>query len=276
MTKTSLLVITSDGHMSDDQHAKLTARVEAVASKVGAEVLVLGPGQNAQLINVGVMPSKATAVEIKEGLHSCSAARTDYYSAQLGGGVAGRSDLLEGIDRLRKEMRVQVDQILKRITDAGVPVASSGGGISVMQKIDATTAQLRDELKAGVLTGRFIPSQEQVDAMRLVTKLVNAGAIALVDDQYVQGEQVFRALKIGEGTASVRDLHAKPEAVEAEPMTAVQGEAMSFMLDPLEQGIEQAVRLVAEAEGELAVKLSRHLDALLAIQLEWVTSHEHH
>lgn len=207
MTKTNLLVITSAGHMSDDQHAKLTARVEAVASKVGAEVLVLGPGQDARLINVGVMPSKATAVEIKEGLRSCSAARTDYYSDRLGGGVAGRSDLLEGIDRLRKEMRVQVDQILKRVEDTG----------ALLYRWD----------RAGMPAAH-----------------VDCGVDAIVQ--------------------------------EGKPMAAVEGMAISYCLDPLEQGIEQAVRLVAEAEGELAVKLSRHLDALLAIQLEWVTSHEHH
>ncbi|MCF7557759.1 hypothetical protein [Pseudomonas petrae] len=41
----------------------------------------------------------------------------------------------------------------------------------------------------------------------------------------------------------------------------------SYVLDPLEQAIDQAARLVADAEGELAIKLSRHLDALLAKQL---------
>lgn len=83
MTKTNLLVITSAGHMSDDQHARFTARAEAAANKVDAEVLVLGPGQAAQLINVGVMPGKANAVEIKEGVRSCSDARTGYYGATL-------------------------------------------------------------------------------------------------------------------------------------------------------------------------------------------------
>lgn len=157
MTKTNLLVITSAGHMSDDQHAKLTARVEAVASKVGAEVLVLGPGQDARLINVGVMPGKATAVEIKEGLRSCSAARTGYYGAMLNS--------------------------------------------------------------------------------------------------------------------------------DANPVTAIQGEAVSFSLDPLEQAIESAVRLLrdehqqmadagAKQDSALCDRLGTHLDALLAIQLERVTDHE--
>ena len=155
MTKTNLLVITSAGHMSDDQHAKLTARVEAVASKVGAEVLVLGPDQDARLINFGVMPSKATAVEFKEGLRSCSAARTGYYSARLNS--------------------------------------------------------------------------------------------------------------------------------DASPVTAIQGEAVSFNLDPLEQAIESAVRLlrdehqqmadaVAKQDSALCDRLGTHLDALLAIQLERVSS----
>ncbi|MBA1200468.1 hypothetical protein G7009_01450 [Pseudomonas capeferrum] len=57
-------------------------------------------------------------------------------------------------------------------------------------------------------------------------------------------------------------------------MTATQGETMSFMLDPLEQAIDQAARLLPETTGELAVRLSRHLDTLLAEQLKRVTAHE--
>ena len=41
----------------------------------------------------------------------------------------------------------------------------------------------------------------------------------------------------------------------------------SYVLDPLEQAIDQAVRLVADADGELATRLGSHLDALLAEQL---------
>ncbi|QHC93856.1 hypothetical protein PspR84_04185 [Pseudomonas sp. R84] len=44
--------------------------------------------------------------------------------------------------------------------------------------------------------------------------------------------------------------------------------AASITLDPLEQAIDQSVRLVAESEGELSTRLSRHLDALLSEQLK--------
>lgn len=44
------------------------------------------------------------------------------------------------------------------------------------------------------------------------------------------------------------------------------------MLDPLEQAIDQAVRLAAESKGELALRLSRHLDALLDEQLKKVSA----
>ncbi|AMA46253.1 hypothetical protein [Pseudomonas alabamensis] len=45
-----------------------------------------------------------------------------------------------------------------------------------------------------------------------------------------------------------------------------QGEAFAG-LDPLEQAIDQSVRLVGESAGALAERLSRHLDSLLDIQL---------
>jgi len=38
-------------------------------------------------------------------------------------------------------------------------------------------------------------------------------------------------------------------------------------LDPLEQAIDQSVRLVSESAGALAERLSRHLDRLLDMQL---------
>lgn len=41
----------------------------------------------------------------------------------------------------------------------------------------------------------------------------------------------------------------------------------SYVLDPLEWAIDQASRLAADAEGELAIRLGSHLDALLAEQL---------
>lgn len=51
MTQKKLLVITNDHHMSDTQRAEFTARVQLIAEKVGAELLVLDPGQCAGLMN---------------------------------------------------------------------------------------------------------------------------------------------------------------------------------------------------------------------------------
>ena len=63
MTKTKLLVITSNTHMTEAQRTTLTAHVQSVADKVGAEVLVLPPGHHAQLIEVGEAPAKAATDE---------------------------------------------------------------------------------------------------------------------------------------------------------------------------------------------------------------------
>ena len=248
---------------------------------------------------------KATAGEIKIGLRAAGKSNIPTFvpSALCGRGengpdleVAGPSRVFsqgprysrEGaigvndIAKLREELLGQLRLIHKRVEDtsallyrwdsAGLP--PSDGVQGMLARVETTTAQLRDELKVGAISNRFIPNAVQLQAMRLVAKLINAGAVALVDDQYIQGEQVFRALKIGEGTASVRDPHAKPEVAEAQSVEAVQGEAVSFMLDPLEQAIDMSVRLAAEYEGELTVKLSRHLDALLAEQLKRVTADE--
>ena len=68
MTKTKLLVITSDTHMTEAQRTALTAYVHDVADKVGAEVLVLPSGHRAQLIDVGEAPAKAAPVEVANEL----------------------------------------------------------------------------------------------------------------------------------------------------------------------------------------------------------------
>ena len=178
------------------------------------------------------------------------------------------------------EVGVFANECVQRVT---VKLAHQGFWHEGLAKGESSASEATGELKAGLMFGRFIPNRTQVDAMRLVAKLINARAVALVDDQYLPGEKVFRALKIGEGAASVRDLHAKPEVVDAEPMAAVQAEAVSFMLDPLEQAIESTVRMLrdehqqmadtgAKQDSALCDRLGTHLDVLLAIQLERVTA----
>lgn len=74
-------------------------------------------------------------------------------------------------------------------------------------------------------------------------------------------------------------------AAKAPEPAAIQGEAMSFMLDPLEQAIESTVRMMrdehqqmtevgAKEDTALCDRLGSHLDALLAIQIERVTADE--
>lgn len=84
MTQTKLLVISNDNHMSTTQQTELTTRAQAIADKVGAELLLLEPGQRADLFDVCVTPGKATAGEIKEGLRTCSASREAYWDHAVG------------------------------------------------------------------------------------------------------------------------------------------------------------------------------------------------
>ena len=123
MTKTKLLVITNNTHMTEAQRTTLTAHVQGVADKVGAEVLILPPNHHAQLIDVGEAPAK-TAIE------------------------------------------------------------------------EAAPVEVVNELKAGIFSGRFVPSSVQSAAMRTVAGLVDAGAIELIDDVYLPGGRVFRPLII--------------------------------------------------------------------------------
>lgn len=151
-----------------------------------------------------------------------------------------------------------------------------------------------NELKAGVLSGRFIPDRNQIDAMRLVARLVNAGAIALVDDEYVPGQQTFRALKIGKKVSdSAEEAMTRIEATTAQLREVVApafepGQTMigSFSIDPLESAIESAARLLRDEREHLAhisttlngdiplspvyKRMSSHLEALLDAQLSRV------
>lgn len=91
--------------------------------------------------------------------------------------------------------------------------------------------------------------------------------------------------KIGEMKVSI-DTSELTSAVDK--IEAIQGEAMSFMLDPLEQAIEstarvmrderdsalQTSRLLGSGPTLIYQRLSLHLDSLLAGQLKRVTSNE--
>lgn len=53
-----------------------------------------------------------------------------------------------------------------------------------------------------------------------------------------------------------------------EPLKAIEGMALGVSLDPLESAIDQTVRLIAECQGNQEVRLTSHLDQLLALQLK--------
>lgn len=108
----------------------------------------------------GVPADKATAVDIKAGLRTCSASRSAYLGSQLTSTEINHSDLAEAIDHLRKEVRDQLGRIHKRAEDtsallykwdrAGMPAARVDMDLSILEKLETTTAQLRDELSSEV------------------------------------------------------------------------------------------------------------------------------
>ncbi|CAB5583179.1 Uncharacterised protein [Pseudomonas putida] len=78
-----LLVITSEGYTSSSEHDKFTARAEVIAAKVGAELLVLGPGQAAFMLDGLTAPGEEAASEITGGLRHCSESREAYWGHAL-------------------------------------------------------------------------------------------------------------------------------------------------------------------------------------------------
>src|SRR5690606_33709356 len=105
------------------------------------------------------------------------------------------------------------------------------------------------------------------------------------------------AAQTGQGVSdagSAQDILHKIEATTAQirdelasPVTAIQGEAVSFMLDPLEQAIQCTVQVMRDERDQMAQismtlggdvpsaslygRMAVHLDALLAEQLKRVT-----
>jgi hypothetical protein len=72
MTQTKLLVIANDNHMSTTQRTEFTTRVQAIADKVGAELLLLEPGQRADLFDVCVTLGKVTPDEAKAAVRGAA------------------------------------------------------------------------------------------------------------------------------------------------------------------------------------------------------------
>lgn len=120
------------------------------------------------------------------------------------------------------------------------------------------------DLSRTSLLGRFIPTAEQAEAIDLVERLINAGALDLVGSCVGDGYRKLMRLKVAKGAAEVQAETAQKDVAEAE----FQDRASVVELCPLEQAIDQAVRLVGEATGALAERMSRHLDSLLDMQLD--------
>ena len=155
-----LLVITNDHHMSDTQRAEFTARVKLIAEKVGAELLVLGPGQGADLINGPLMPGKATAVEIKEALRNCSASRESYWAH-----AAGSAPLCAQVEALTA---IQGEAISSNLDPLEQAIESTARIMrDEMGHMDELRLTLIDQIPASTLYTRFGAHMEQLLAEQL-------------------------------------------------------------------------------------------------------------
>lgn len=127
MTKTKLLVITSDTHMTEAQRTSLTAYVQSAADKVGAEVLVLPSGHHAQLIEVGEAPAKAATDEVvnelKAGIFSGRFVPNSEQSAAMRT-VAGLVDA--GAIELIDDVYLPGGRVFRPLTIKGVGLSRRG------------------------------------------------------------------------------------------------------------------------------------------------------
>lgn len=209
---------------------------------------------------------------------NCSAYRSAHSDSQ----PTGFTVPLDQVELIHKHVE-DIGALLYRWDHAGIPAAQIDYDASLLQKAEANAAQLCDELKIGVISNRFIPNARQSEAIRLVAKLINAGAVALIDDEYVPGQLVFRNLKMDKEDCALRDSPASPLPA-AESLDAVEGVALSYSLDPLESAISLTVQELGAELSRMSdtrsisttvyQRLGEHLDALLAEQLKRVTHDE--
>lgn len=97
-------------------------------------------------------------------------------------------------------------------------------------------------------------------SVRLTHAVCKASDLLKTLDQHIKSDAPGTiAFKVDIDSAGID--HAIGKAEKLHSLTS------SFVLEPLEQAIDQAARLVADADGDLALKLGSHLDALLAQQL---------
>lgn len=131
-----LLVITIEGYTSNPEHDKFTARAEAIAAKVGAELLVLGPGQNAFMLDGLMTPGGAVADEIKSRLSHCSESREAYWDHALRGHVEPPK-AIEGM-----ALGVSLDPLESAIMSTAGLLAGATG--KTAERLDKHLAQLLD------------------------------------------------------------------------------------------------------------------------------------
>lgn len=131
-----LLVITSEGYTSNPEHNKFIARAETTASKVGVELLVLEPGQNAFMLDGLTTPGKAAAGGIKSRLSHCLESRESYQGHALRGHVEPPK-AIEGM-----ALGVSLDPLESAIMSTAGLLAGATG--QAAQRLDKHLAQLLD------------------------------------------------------------------------------------------------------------------------------------
>ncbi|MCF7541829.1 hypothetical protein [Pseudomonas petrae] len=119
-------------------------------------------------------------------------------------------------------------------------------------------------------------------AFAVVQAIENCGASPHLTDAVGQAMDLLHAID-----AYVLPVREEPAAPKVQ---AIQGEALSFMLDPLEQAIESTARVMRDERDHMAEismtmagnvpttflysRLGKHLDELLAAQLMRVSRYE--
>ncbi len=131
-----LLVITSEGYTSSSEHDKFTARAEVIAAKVGAELLVLGPGQAAFMLDGLTAPGEEAASEITGGLRHCLESRESYQDHALRGHVEPPK-AIEGM-----ALGVSLDPLESAIMSTAGLLADATG--KTAERLDKHLAQLLD------------------------------------------------------------------------------------------------------------------------------------
>lgn len=122
-------------------------------------------------------------------------------------------------------------------------------------------------------SGKPLGMQEAVDVGRFAVDEIQRVTVTVAHQGFwheglAQGSNESLAKGMQDGLHCCSQSREAFWAVAAAPGMLASGQLERFVVDPLEQAIDQTVRLLPETEGELAVRLSRHLNILLAEQVK--------